>query len=127
MPAEIKQMDEYRKLTFYFHVYYTILECKKRGKQPAETRNDEKPDENEEGSMEAFRTFLIERGAEFSTETEFLPYFALPYVFDPMQHPSFKNLFKVRGGIFRLYLASTKSSSFWRTIIIIYAIAVVFV
>lgn len=51
--------------------------------------------ENCESAMDAFRTFLVQRGAEFSTETEFLPYFALPYVFNPMQHPSFKNLFKV--------------------------------
>lgn len=57
--------------------------------------NNEKCNENCESSMNAFRSFLMQRGAEFSTETEFLPYFALPYVFNPMQHPSFKNLFKV--------------------------------
>lgn len=88
-------MDEYRKLTFYLHVYYTIEECKKRAGK-SEISSDGKCGENDEkSSMEAFRTFLVQRGAEFSTKTEFLPYFALPYVFDPMQHPSFKNLFKV--------------------------------
>ncbi|XP_060838864.1 lisH domain-containing protein ARMC9-like [Rhopalosiphum padi] len=90
---EIKQIDEYRKLTFYLHVYYTILECKKRVNKSENCSND-KFDENDESSMAAFRTFLLQRGAEFSTENEFLPYFALPYVFEPMQHPSFKNLFK---------------------------------
>ncbi|XP_025200585.1 lisH domain-containing protein ARMC9-like isoform X2 [Melanaphis sacchari] len=90
---EIKQIDEYRKLTFYLHVYYTILECKKRVNK-SENCSDNNCDENDESSMAAFRTFLLQRGAEFSTENEFLPYFALPYVFEPMQHPSFKNLFK---------------------------------
>lgn len=90
---EIKQIDEYRKLTFYLYVYYTIIECKNRVDKSC--AGDENCDGNAESSMEAFRTFLIQRGAEFSTETEFLPYFALPYVFEPMQHPSFKNLFKV--------------------------------
>ncbi|XP_060864912.1 lisH domain-containing protein ARMC9-like isoform X1 [Metopolophium dirhodum] len=93
LPDEIKQIDEYRKLTFYLHVYYTILECKKRVNK-SENCSDDKCDENNESSMGAFRTFLLQRGAEFSTENEFLPYFALPYVFEPMQHPSFKNLFK---------------------------------
>lgn len=98
LSEEIKQTDEYRKLTFYLHVYYTILECKQRSNKfnNCSVENIEKCGENNESSMEAFRTFLIQRGAEFSTETEFLPYFALPYVFDPMQHPSFKNLFKVQ-------------------------------
>ncbi|XP_050066674.1 lisH domain-containing protein ARMC9-like isoform X2 [Aphis gossypii] len=93
LPDEIKQIDEYRKLTFYLHVYYTILECKKRVNK-SENCSDDKCDENDESSMAAFRNFLLQRGAEFSTENEFLPYFALPYVFEPMQHPSFKNLFK---------------------------------
>jgi len=92
---EIKQIDEYRKLTFYLHVYYTILECKKRVNKSENCTDDKCDDENDESSMGAFRTFLLQRGAEFSTENEFLPYFALPYVFEPMQHPSFKNLFKV--------------------------------
>ncbi|XP_008178155.2 lisH domain-containing protein ARMC9-like [Acyrthosiphon pisum] len=101
LPDEIKQIDEYRKLTFYLHVYYTILECKKRVNK-SENSCDDKCNENTESSMGAFRTFLLQRGAEFSTENEFLPYFALPYVFEPMQHPSFKNLFKVRHYIFDL-------------------------
>ncbi|VVC24374.1 Armadillo-type fold,Armadillo-like helical,LIS1 homology motif [Cinara cedri] len=91
---EIKQIDEYRKLTFYLHVYYTIIECKTRVNKPDICTDDDGNSEKCESSMEAFRKFLVQRGAEFSTETEFLPYFALPYVFNPMQHPSFKNLFK---------------------------------
>lgn len=93
LPDEIKQIDEYRKLTFYLHVYYTIIECKERANKHEICSNEKC--ENYESSMDAFRTFLVQRGAEFSTETEFLPYFALPYVFDPIHHPSFKNLFKV--------------------------------
>ncbi|XP_050441973.1 lisH domain-containing protein ARMC9-like isoform X2 [Adelges cooleyi] len=87
LPAKVKQLDEYRKLTFYLHVYYTILECKAE-------KCSSKDDEKQDSSMDAFRLFLVRRGAEFSTETEFLPYFALPYVCDPTQHSSFKNLFR---------------------------------
>jgi len=94
LPAEVKQIDEHRKLTFYLHVYYTLVECKHRvGKSDVVGGGDGKRADG--SSMDAFRTFLLQRGAEFSTEPEFLPYFALPYVFEPMQHPSFKNLFKV--------------------------------
>lgn len=71
------------------------MECKKRVNK-SENGSDDKCDENDESAMAAFRNFLLQRGAEFSTENEFLPYFALPYVFEPMQHPSFKNLFKVQ-------------------------------
>lgn len=112
LPDEIKQIDEYRKLTFYLHVYYTILECKKRVNK-SENCSDDKCDENNESSMGAFRTFLLQRGAEFSTENEFLPYFALPYVFEPMQHPSFKNLFKVRHFIFDLLQISLECVVCW--------------
>ncbi|XP_050523147.1 lisH domain-containing protein ARMC9-like [Daktulosphaira vitifoliae] len=88
LPFEVKQLDEYRKLTFYLYVYYTIVECK------SNISNNENSDNISKSSLDAFRSFLVNRGAEFSTENEFLPYFALPYVSHPAQHSSFQNLFK---------------------------------
>jgi len=36
---------------------------------------------------------LDTQGAELSKTAEFLPFYALPYVPNPKEHPSFKNLF----------------------------------
>jgi hypothetical protein len=36
---------------------------------------------------------LDTQGADLSKTAEFLPFYALPYVPNPKDHPSFKNLF----------------------------------
>ena len=47
-----------------------------------------------EDSMLSFKTFLESRGAVLSQTTEFLPFYALPFVPDPTKHPSYKELFQ---------------------------------
>lgn len=42
-----------------------------------------------------FKTYLETKGAALSQTTEFLPFYALPFVPNPMVHPSFKELFQV--------------------------------
>lgn len=42
-----------------------------------------------------FKQYLETRGAALSQTTEFLPYYALPFVPNPTIHPSFKDLFQV--------------------------------
>ena len=49
-----------------------------------------------ENSMREFKGYLETKGAALSQTTEFLPYYALPYIPDPTSHPSFKPLFAVR-------------------------------
>lgn len=44
-----------------------------------------------------FKHYLETRGAALSQTTEFLPFYALPFVPNPMLHPSFQELFQVRG------------------------------
>lgn len=44
-------------------------------------------------SMQEFKHYLETKGAALSQTTEFLPYYALPYIPDPTSHPSFKPLF----------------------------------
>ena len=39
--------------------------------------------------------YLETRGAALSQTTEFLPYYALPFVPNPKVHPSFRELFQV--------------------------------
>ncbi|KAK2108319.1 hypothetical protein P7K49_013484 [Saguinus oedipus] len=41
-----------------------------------------------------FKTFLETKGAALSQTTEFLPFYALPFVPNPMVHPAFKELFQ---------------------------------
>ena len=45
--------------------------------------------------MDMLRNFLETKGTDFSAEPEFLPYYALPYVSNPVSHPTFQELFMV--------------------------------
>jgi hypothetical protein len=53
--------------------------------------------------MEVLRHFLEAKGTEFSAEPEFLPYYALPFVSDPVSHPSFQELFTVCASLVSLW------------------------
>jgi hypothetical protein len=54
--------------------------------------------------MEVLKQFLEAKGTEFSAEPEFLPYYALPFVSDPLSHPSFQELFRVCVSLVSLWL-----------------------
>ena len=43
-----------------------------------------------------FKQFLDTKGADLSKTSEFLAYYALPYIPNPMQHPSFQSLFTMQ-------------------------------
>jgi hypothetical protein len=45
--------------------------------------------------MEMFKHYLETKGADLCQDDHFLRYYALPYVPDPRQNPSFKELFEV--------------------------------
>lgn len=45
--------------------------------------------------MGDFKKYLETRGASLSQTTEFLPYYALPFVPNAKSHPSYKELFSV--------------------------------
>jgi hypothetical protein len=48
--------------------------------------------------MRVFKSYLENKGAGLSQTTEFLPFYALPFVPDPTTHPSFKPIFSVSTG-----------------------------
>lgn len=48
-----------------------------------------------ETGMEVLKSFLASEGETYSPQQEFLPFFALPYVPSPDEHPSFTSLFQV--------------------------------
>lgn len=45
--------------------------------------------------LQKVRNFFDHEGASLSSEQEFIHFFALPFVADPQNHPSFKQLFQV--------------------------------
>ena len=47
-------------------------------------------------AMLTFRKYLENRGKTLSSTPEFLQYYALPYVPNPTEHPSFKQIFKAK-------------------------------
>lgn len=42
-----------------------------------------------------FKKYLDSKGSELSKANEFLAYYALPYIPNPWNHPSFKHLFTI--------------------------------
>lgn len=71
------------KLVFNLNIFFALY--------PITHANQNKQDLAK--SMRQFKTYLETKGAALSQTTEFLPYYALPYIPDPTSHPSFKPLF----------------------------------
>lgn len=46
--------------------------------------------------MKNVRDFFDHEGAILASEQEYIHFFALPFVIEPMSHPTFKSLFEVR-------------------------------
>ncbi|KAF1557984.1 LisH domain-containing protein ARMC9, partial [Eudyptes schlegeli] len=67
-----------------------------------------------------FKAYLETKGAALSQTTEFLPFYALPFVPNPMVHPSFKELFQDKAELeerishFKAYL-ETKGAALSQT------------
>lgn len=73
-----------KKLEFYLQLHFTIYPiCNFRTND-----NHIYPDE-----LAVFKTYLEEKGSELSQTSEFVTYYALPYVPNPIDHKSFKHLF----------------------------------
>ncbi|XP_075794280.1 lisH domain-containing protein ARMC9 isoform X4 [Pelodiscus sinensis] len=75
-----------QKLEFYLHIHFAIYLLKHSGRKPDKADFDER--------ISRFKTYLETKGAALSQTTEFLPFYALPFVPNPMVHPSFKELFQ---------------------------------
>ncbi|CEO95169.1 LisH domain-containing protein ARMC9 [Plasmodiophora brassicae] len=75
------------RLSFYLHVYFAIYPQLKNIQQ-------ERAPGSLSSSMERFRQFLQEYSKRVDVPSECLPFYALPFVSDPMSHESFRHLFK---------------------------------
>lgn len=87
IPSEVKDTeDEAQHLEFYLHIHFTIY--------PLRTHPSRQDRAEFEERISLFKQYLETRGAALSQTTEFLPYYALPFVPNPTIHPSFKDLFQ---------------------------------
>ncbi|XP_052213977.1 lisH domain-containing protein ARMC9-like isoform X2 [Dreissena polymorpha] len=71
-----------QKIEFYLNIYFAVYPIKFAKGQTIAEKN-----------MQEFKNFLETRGATLSQTTEFLPFYALPFVPNPRGHPSYKELF----------------------------------
>ncbi|MBN3321431.1 ARMC9 protein, partial [Atractosteus spatula] len=87
IPAQIRDVDLLaQKLEFYLHIHFAIFPLKHILGTPDRADFEER--------ITHFRHYLETRGAALSQTTEFLPFYALPFVPNPKVHPSFKTLFQ---------------------------------
>uniref|UniRef100_A0A8C2AMI5 LisH domain-containing protein ARMC9 n=1 Tax=Cyprinus carpio TaxID=7962 RepID=A0A8C2AMI5_CYPCA len=87
IPPEIRDFDPVaQKLEFYLQIHFTIYPLK----FPVGS--------HDKGELESrithFKHYLETRGVALSQTTEFLPFYALPFVPNPTVHPSFQELFQ---------------------------------
>ncbi|XP_064372819.1 lisH domain-containing protein ARMC9 isoform X2 [Dromaius novaehollandiae] len=75
-----------QKLEFYLHIHFATYLLKHSVGKPDKAELEER--------ICHFKTYLETKGAALSQTTEFLPFYALPFVPNPMVHPSFKELFQ---------------------------------
>eukprot|EP01017_Pseudomicrothorax_dubius_P016284 TRINITY_DN1848_c0_g1_i5.p1 TRINITY_DN1848_c0_g1~~TRINITY_DN1848_c0_g1_i5.p1 ORF type:complete len:864 (+),score=199.42 TRINITY_DN1848_c0_g1_i5:102-2693(+) len=85
VPNNIRIRDEEaKKLEFYMHVYFLIYPIHPSLKKGAAL------DKNE---VERFKLYLENKGSELSKTTEFLHFYALPYMAKPQENPGLKAIF----------------------------------
>jgi|688.fasta_scaffold162556_3 hypothetical protein len=78
-----------KKLEFYLHIYFVIFIFHPHNNQGFRDRTLDQL----KGEQTDFKNYLDNAGSELSKTSEFLAFYALPYIKNPMEHPSFKALF----------------------------------
>ncbi|XP_037106016.1 lisH domain-containing protein ARMC9 isoform X1 [Syngnathus acus] len=77
---------EAQKLEFYLYIHFTIYPLRSHSERQDQAEFEER--------ISYFKIYLETCGRALSQTTEFLPYYALPYVSNPTNHPFFKDLFQ---------------------------------
>jgi LisH domain-containing protein ARMC9 len=77
--------DRAKRLEFYLQIYFYIYNI-----HPLINPNKKKISKD---SIENFKTYLDTRGSDLSKTSEFLHYYALPYINKPHEHAAIKHLF----------------------------------
>ena len=76
------------KLDFYLEIYFALFPI--MGNKPITQKAQIELKQN----MEDFKKYLEQKEIELSKTTEFLAYYALPYIPNPRGHPTYEQLFK---------------------------------
>ena len=76
------------KLDFYLEIYFALFPI--MGNKPINQKAQNELKQN----MEDFKKYLEKKEIELSKTTEFLAYYALPYIPNPKGHPTYAQLFK---------------------------------
>lgn len=93
VPINLRQNDLMcQKLEFYLHIYFAIFPVHPNNPQAGQNQKELKKE------LHAFKVFLDTKGNELSQTSEFLPFYALPYVPNPLSHPTFKTLCSKKWG-----------------------------
>jgi|EP00945_MAST-04E_sp_MAST-4E-sp1_P003909 LisH domain-containing protein ARMC9 len=96
VPEDVRnENDIAKKLEFYLHIHFAVAPFRVSFlKKLAQQGGAKKAAGLAASAMLSFRKFLETRGQALSQTPEFLSYYALPYVPNPSEHPSFKHLLK---------------------------------
>ncbi|XP_075572562.1 lisH domain-containing protein ARMC9 isoform X3 [Pelecanus crispus] len=87
IPSSVRDNEPVaQKLEFYLHIHFATYLLKHSMGKPDKAALEER--------ISCFKVYLETKGAALSQTTEFLPFYALPFVPNPMVHPSFKELFQ---------------------------------
>ena len=96
VPEDVRDNNEIaQKLEFYLNIHFAVAPFRTSFLRKLAQRGGAKKAAGMAASaMLSFRKFLETRGQALSQTPEFLSYYALPYVPNPSEHPSFKHLLK---------------------------------
>eukprot|EP00743_Colponemidia_sp_Colp-15_P005959 GILK01006405.1.p1 GENE.GILK01006405.1~~GILK01006405.1.p1 ORF type:complete len:982 (+),score=212.98 GILK01006405.1:73-3018(+) len=90
LPSAMRKDDMVAdKIEFYAHIHFAIYPLQAH----SQLSNGSSTSPSVKERMSSFKEFLDSKGSDLSRTTEFLAYYALPYVNSPKDHPSFKQLF----------------------------------
>ena len=99
VPMDLRNKDKTcQKLEFYVQLHFATLPFRPAFLRKTAAQNGANGARSAAGAaasaMLGFRKYLESRGKTLSNSPEFLQYYALPYVPNPRDHPSFKGVFK---------------------------------
>ncbi|CAH8530249.1 unnamed protein product [Dicrocoelium dendriticum] len=81
LPDHVTHDSEFQRLEFELNLYFATYSWN--------TKNAEE----HQKAMKSFRQYLETKGSQLSQSTDLLPYYALPYVPNPREHPTYQRLF----------------------------------
>jgi hypothetical protein len=92
LPSEVRRNRDAQRLEFVINVHMALIPFSMDSL--IKCKSVEQASKACARSMAVFKRYLDTRGQRMSKESDFVPYFALPYVPDPSDHPSYAPMFE---------------------------------